>query len=81
MKLSPKKSMLILLGFLLLALVAGIIGYNSNDGSNIAFVIGSVLAVIGVIFHIATNRCSHCHRYLGRSGFMHYCPHCGEKID
>ena len=81
MKSSPKKSTFILLGFLLLALAAGIIGYNSNSGSSIAFVIGSILAVIGVVFHMAANRCPHCHRYLGRSGFMHVSPHCGEKID
>jgi len=78
MKLPPRTSRTISASSSIAGAVIGGIGALANVLAMV--IIGVVLLIGGIIFHIITYRCPHCGCFLDRSR-GEYCPHCGEKLD
>jgi len=76
--LTPKK--LRKLYWLLLGpgLLLGFIGVGVDSMALV--VIGIVIMLLALLFHVLFYRCPHCNRFLDRNT-GEYCPHCGEKVN
>lgn len=47
--------------------------------SEMFLIIGGLVMVLGLIFHLAFNRCPHCGKYLGKENGM-FCESCGSNV-
>jgi hypothetical protein len=75
---NPQKARMIVWTIFLLALVISVIGLLFD--SDFLVVIGVIVIICDLIFHIIFYRCPHCGRYLDRNT-GDYCPYCGKEVN
>ena len=71
--------------FLFAGIVSGLLscGFPEDSATSMFLcALFGILAVIGIIWHIAFVKCPYCgHRFDLRSPALHFCPNCGEKTE